>query len=78
MPGWFYPVYGISYFLSHSKLQKPLLKMIVPSLAISGAIVVGCFALLYLPTAAVLSVVQLGPLGFVTAVSVVLSIAGAS
>jgi hypothetical protein len=50
--------------------------MIVPSLGISAAIVVACFAVLYLPTAAVLSVVQLGPLGFVTAVSVVLSVAG--
>lgn len=47
--GWLYPVYGITYFLSHSKLQKPLLKMIGPSLLISYVNSLWCLTTFELP-----------------------------
>jgi hypothetical protein len=68
-----YPILGIYFFFSHPHLWPPLLKILFPSLALSIGVLFFMFAFTYLPQAAVLSIVQLGPLGFVSAIPLVLS-----
>ncbi|RMD40985.1 hypothetical protein DV735_g4152, partial [Chaetothyriales sp. CBS 134920] len=50
-----YPIKGVYYFLSHRDLWKPLKAKLIPTITAGTGVTIACFALLYLPQAAVLA-----------------------
>ncbi|RMZ84152.1 hypothetical protein DV738_g550, partial [Chaetothyriales sp. CBS 135597] len=50
-----YPIKGIYYFLSHKDLWKPLKAKLIPTITTGTGVTIACFALLYLPQAAILA-----------------------
>ncbi|KII84121.1 hypothetical protein PLICRDRAFT_168216 [Plicaturopsis crispa FD-325 SS-3] len=72
-PAALYPVKGVLHFIRHRDLWRPFAGIVLPCAALSVGVLAAMFTLTYLPQAALLSVVQLGPLGFVSAVPLVLS-----
>ncbi|KZP00706.1 hypothetical protein CALVIDRAFT_533037 [Calocera viscosa TUFC12733] len=72
---YWYPIKGIFYLLAHPKLLRPLIPTIALSIFVSLIITMSIFGALYLPTSAVLSIFN-GPVGFVSAVTVLLSFSG--
>ncbi|KZT56005.1 hypothetical protein CALCODRAFT_524429 [Calocera cornea HHB12733] len=72
---YWYPIKGIFYLLAHPSLLRPLIPTIALSVFVSLIITMSIFAALYLPTAGVLSIFN-GPVGFVSAVTVLLSFSG--
>lgn len=73
---WLYPLYGISYLFTHKSLLTPLLSLLLPSILVSLAILFASFFLFYLPQAALLSIVQLGPVGLLSAFTLTLAESG--
>jgi len=71
-----YPVKGVYYLLSHPKLYKPLIKPLALSLLTNLAILAFLFAATYLPQAAFMCIFN-GPLGFITAIPLILGEAAA-
>jgi len=67
-----YPIKGIFYFFSHRTLWKPLLSKLVPTLTLSVGVIAFMFIFVYLPQAAVLSLVN-GPLAAITTILLTLS-----
>jgi len=63
---------GITHFLTHPSLQKPLLKMILPTIALSIVIIVTMFIVAYVPLVAVLVWVD-GPVAVINGVLLILS-----
>jgi len=70
---WLYPIKGIVYFASHKSCWGPFAKALPPALAMSVRVLGFMFGLTYLPQAAFLSIINFGPIGFISAVPLVLS-----
>jgi len=70
---WLYPIKGIIFFLSHKACWGPFIKTLPPAMAMSAAILGFMFTFTYLPQAAFLSVINFGPIGFISAIPLVLS-----
>ncbi|GAO49672.1 hypothetical protein SAICODRAFT_73736 [Saitoella complicata NRRL Y-17804] len=70
-----YPLRGIVYLASSPSLYKPLLQTLAPRLAIAFTTAVFLFLFTYLPQATILTLFS-GPLGFASAIPLVLSEAG--
>ncbi|KAF8601541.1 hypothetical protein BDV93DRAFT_413190, partial [Ceratobasidium sp. AG-I] len=66
-----YPVKGIYYLVSHPRLYRPLIKPLALSLLTNLVILGFLFVVTYLPQAAFLSLFS-GPLGFITAIPLIL------
>jgi len=71
-----YPIKGVYYLLSHPRLYQPLVKPLGLSLLTNLAILVFLFAATYLPQAAFMCIFN-GPLGFITAIPLILGEAAA-
>jgi len=71
-----YPVKGIYYLLAHPKLYKPLFKPLALSLLTNLGILAFLFVATYLPQAAFMCIFS-GPLGFITAIPLILGEAAA-
>ncbi|KDN36727.1 hypothetical protein RSAG8_10656, partial [Rhizoctonia solani AG-8 WAC10335] len=71
-----YPVKGIYYLLSHPRLYKPIAKPLGLSFLTNIGILIFLFTVTYLPQAAFMCIFN-GPLGFITAVPLILGEAAA-
>ncbi|KAG8777921.1 hypothetical protein FRC12_000125 [Ceratobasidium sp. 428] len=71
-----YPVKGVYYLLGHPKLYKPLIKPLGLALLTNLAILGFLFVVTYLPQAAFMCIFN-GPLGFITAIPLILGEAAA-
>ncbi|CAE6501183.1 unnamed protein product [Rhizoctonia solani] len=71
-----YPVKGIYYLLAHPRLYKPIAKPLLLSLVTNLGILVFLFTVTYLPQAAFMCIFS-GPLGFITAIPLILGEAAA-
>lgn len=67
-----YPPLGALYLLYHPSLWPPVLKRLLPCVALSAGVISVMFLFTYVPQAAVLSLMN-GPIGPVNAVALVLS-----
>ncbi|EJU00902.1 hypothetical protein DACRYDRAFT_108257 [Dacryopinax primogenitus] len=72
---WLYPVKGILYLIGHPSLLRPLIPTIALSLFVSLILTVSIFGAFYLPLAGLLAVFN-GPIGFLSAATVLLSLSG--
>lgn len=70
---WLYPIKGVLYFATHKTCWAPFARALPPALALSAVVVGGVFGLLYLPQAAFMSVINFGPIGFISAIPLCLS-----
>ncbi|KAJ1302022.1 hypothetical protein OPQ81_000857 [Rhizoctonia solani] len=71
-----YPVKGIYYLLGHPRLYKPIAKPLALSFVTNLGILVFLFTVTYFPQAAFMCIFN-GPLGFITAVPLILGEAAA-
>ncbi|KAJ7771833.1 hypothetical protein B0H16DRAFT_1514905 [Mycena metata] len=69
--GWWYPLQGIFYFVSHASLYRSIFPVILKTLGAALAITFAMFAFTYLPQVAFCALFS-GPLAFVTAALLVL------
>lgn len=67
-----YPIHGIYHFLRYPSLQRPLWRHILPTILLSGIVIVTMFFLTYIPQVAILTLVD-GPIAVVNAGMLVLS-----
>lgn len=67
-----YPLKGIHYLLSHPNLYAMIASRITPTIILGLIITITMFFVTYIPQAAVLTLLN-GPLGFINAISLVLS-----
>jgi len=67
-----YPPLGAAYLLYHPSLWPPVLKRLLPCVALSAGVITGMFLFTYVPQAAALSLMN-GPMGPINAVVLVLS-----
>lgn len=67
-----YPLQGIYYAATHRSVYGPIQEQVVPRLVLSVVVLVALFATVYVPQSLALSLFS-GPLGFVSAVPLVLS-----
>jgi len=69
--GWWYPLQGIIYFISHASLAASILPVILKTLAAALGITLAMFTFTYLPQVAFCAIFS-GPLAFATAALLVL------
>lgn len=67
-----YPPLGAIYLLYHPSLWPPVLKRLLPCVALSAGVITTMFLFTYVPQAAVMSLMN-GPMGPINAVALVLS-----
>lgn len=69
---WLYPLKGIYYTASNASVYGPIKDQVVPRLILSVVVLLALFVTIYVPQSLALSLVS-GPLGFVSAVPLVIS-----
>ncbi|KAJ6547190.1 hypothetical protein B0H19DRAFT_1164389 [Mycena capillaripes] len=69
--GWWYPLHGVWYFISHASLYRSIFPVIVKTLLTALGITVALFTFTYLPQVAFCALFS-GPLAFATAALFVL------
>lgn len=67
-----YPLKGIPYLLSHPNLYAMIASRLMPTILLGLAVTAIMFLFTYVPQAALLTLMN-GPLGFINAISLVLS-----
>jgi hypothetical protein len=67
-----YPLFGVSYLISHTSLYPPVCSRILPFMLLTTSVTIPMFFFTYVPQAAVLTVIN-GPLGVISAIALVLS-----
>ncbi|KAF9492277.1 hypothetical protein BDN71DRAFT_1223469 [Pleurotus eryngii] len=70
--GWYYPLYGVVYFISHPSLYRSVAPLMLKSALASLGITIGMFTFTFLPQVAFCALFS-GPLAFVAAFALVLS-----
>lgn len=67
-----YPIQGIIYALNHESVRGPITAQVMPRLILSAIVLIALFATVYVPQSLAMALFS-GPLGFVSAVPLVLS-----
>ncbi|KAL0947283.1 hypothetical protein HGRIS_013403 [Hohenbuehelia grisea] len=69
---WWYPLYGVLYFVSHPTLYRAVAPVIVMCLGVSFGITIALFTFTYLPQVALCAIIT-GPLAFIAAFFLVMA-----
>ncbi|BFZ54899.1 hypothetical protein PYCC9005_001936 [Savitreella phatthalungensis] len=70
---WSYPIRGIYYTLAHKSILDIIKAQLVPRLMLAAAVTVTLFSTVYVPQAMLMTVFTFNPIGFLSAVPLVLS-----